>query len=275
VPPGKEGNITLAIQNTETYAGEISKSATVTTNDPILKTFDLTLRAYFKPVETAAGAINKAAGYGKMAGPFSVSPADRWTTSAITGTAVATKIHLFNRAPNPVHIKQIEPGGSSFNVTLSPIEDGKRYEISISTNPTLKPGPYSQKARIVTDHPTLTEVILHLDVTVLAKVFATPVSVTVPALSLNADMSSLNLPLIYVRKIREAGLELKSVRSSLPFVVVEVKTETEGQFYTLRVTLDKSKATGPGDYKGEIEILTNDAEVPVIKIPVQGSFKQE
>ncbi|MEW6209775.1 MAG: hypothetical protein AB1631_15535 [Acidobacteriota bacterium] len=274
MPPGKEGSITLAIAQTAGYVGEISKSATVTTNDPALGTFYLTLRAHFKPVETAAGAINKVAGYGKMSGAFSVSPNDRWTTSAITGTAPATTLYLFNHEKEPVHIKQVEAGGTSFKVVVSPIEDGKRYQVSLSTDPTLKPGQYSQKVRIITDHPTKPDVILHLDVTVFAKVFATPSSIAMPALALNSDMAGVNLPPIYIRKIREAGLQLKSVNSTLPFIKVEVKTEIEGQFYTLRITFDKSKIAEAGSYKGEIVIDTNDAEVPVIKIPVQGSFTQ-
>ncbi|GEM_PF-383321 len=274
VAPGKEGSITLAIPQTGGYAGEMSKSATVTTNDPALSTFYLTLRAYFKPADTAAGAINKVAGYGKMSGAFSVSPNDRWTTSAITGSAPATKLYLFNNERNLVRIKQVEAGGSSFKVTVTPIEDGKRYEVSISTDPALKPGQYSQKARIITDHPTKPDVILHLDVTVFAKVFATPNSVNLQQLSLNSDLANINLPLIYIRKVREAGLQVKSVNSTLPFIKIEVKTEVEGQFYTLRITFDKSKISEAGNFKGEIEVATNDAEVPVIKIPVQGSFIQ-
>jgi hypothetical protein len=274
VPPGKEGSITLAITQTAGYAGEVSKSATVTTNDPVLATFYLTLRAYFKPTESAAGAINKVAGYGKMSGAFSVSPNDRWTTSAITGTAPSTTIYLFNNEKEPVHIKQVEAGGTSFKVAVSPIEDGKRYQVSLSTDPTLKPGQYSQKVRIITDHPTRPDVILHLDVTVFAKVFVTPSAITMPAFSLNTDLAGVNLPPIHVRKIRDVGLQLKSINSTLPFIKVEVKTEIEGQFYILRITFDKSKITEAGSYKGEIEVITNDAEVPVIKIPVQGSFTQ-
>jgi hypothetical protein len=246
----------------------------VTTNDPALGTFYLTLRAHFKGIDPATGAVNKVAGYGKVAGAFSISPNDRWITSAITGTTAATKFYLYNQEKDPVRIKQVEAGGSSFKVTLTPIEDGKRYEVSVSTEPTLKPGQYSQTTRIVTDHATKPDVILHLDVTVFAKVFATPNSIILPSLPINGDLASINLPMIYVRKIREAGLQLKSVNSTLPFIKLEVKTEVEGQFYTLRITFDKSKITEAGSYKGEIEVDTNDAEVPVIKIPVQGSFTQ-
>ncbi|MEW6207029.1 MAG: DUF1573 domain-containing protein [Acidobacteriota bacterium] len=48
VAPGKTGGITLAIEKTGDYKGEVVKTATVTTNDPVLQTFTLTLRAEFK-----------------------------------------------------------------------------------------------------------------------------------------------------------------------------------------------------------------------------------
>ncbi|PYP83592.1 MAG: hypothetical protein DMF61_22770 [Blastocatellia bacterium AA13] len=47
IAPGKTGNISLAIEKTEGYKGEVTKTATVTTNDPDHQTFILTLRANF------------------------------------------------------------------------------------------------------------------------------------------------------------------------------------------------------------------------------------
>ena len=47
IPAGKEGKITLAVENTEGYKGEVTKSATVATNDPEHQTFALILKATF------------------------------------------------------------------------------------------------------------------------------------------------------------------------------------------------------------------------------------
>ena len=48
IAPGKTGGITLAVEKTDTYTGEIVKTATVKTNDPDHPSFTLTLRATFK-----------------------------------------------------------------------------------------------------------------------------------------------------------------------------------------------------------------------------------
>ena len=47
IAPGKTGSITLEVAKTDGYKGEITKTATVTTNDPDHQTFTLTLRASF------------------------------------------------------------------------------------------------------------------------------------------------------------------------------------------------------------------------------------
>jgi hypothetical protein len=47
ISPGQTGGITLAIDKTENYRGEIVKTAEVTTNDPKQPKFTLTLRANF------------------------------------------------------------------------------------------------------------------------------------------------------------------------------------------------------------------------------------
>jgi uncharacterized protein DUF1573 len=47
IAPGKEGKITLAVQKTDGYKGEVVKNATVTTNDPDHQSFQLVLRANF------------------------------------------------------------------------------------------------------------------------------------------------------------------------------------------------------------------------------------
>jgi len=47
IAPGQTGGITLAIEHTESYRGEMIKTADVTSNDPDLPRFTLTLKAVF------------------------------------------------------------------------------------------------------------------------------------------------------------------------------------------------------------------------------------
>lgn len=47
IAPGKVGTVTLEVAKTDGYKGEVSKTASVITNDPDHQTFTLTLRATF------------------------------------------------------------------------------------------------------------------------------------------------------------------------------------------------------------------------------------
>jgi hypothetical protein len=270
VPPGQEGKIELAVEHTEGYSGEVAKSASVSTNDPKTPNFNLVLRARFKlegqpalPPPPAPLNPNSV---------FVVEPSDRWITSALTGSSSPNTLYLYNPQPTPIHLKKVIPGGTDFTAKLDTIQDGKRYQLSVATNPALKPGHYLQTVKIETDSTAQPLVAIELDVTVYPKVFASPVSITMPTLSIATDLSAINWPMIFVRKVREQGLKIKSFNSTLPFLKLDLITDTEGQVYRIRITLDPAKIK-PGDFKGKVHIETNEPDLPVIDVPIQGSFK--
>lgn len=270
MPPGQEGKIELAVEHTEGLSGEVSKSASVSTNDPKNPTFSLILRARFKS-EAGAGAQ-------PVAGPLNpnpvlrVEPIDRLITSVLAGSSSSNTMYVYNPLPTPVHVKSVIPGGGAFTAGLTTIEEGKRYQLTIKSDPALKAGHYTQTVRVITDSTAQPEVKIELDLTVYPKVLASPASITMPVLPIGSQLSTINWPSVFVRKLRETGFQIKSYTSTLPFLQLGLKTETEGQSYRIQLTLDTSKIR-PGEFKGMIHIETNDADVPVIDVPVQVSFK--
>ena len=231
------------------------------------------IRAYFKGEQpTSVASPIALAAPGKSVGPFTISPSDRWVTSVLTGSSSAGTLTLYNGSGTPVRVTQVKPGGTDFTVSYHIIEDGKRYGLSVATNPALKPGQYHQTLKILTDSKAAPEMEVALAVTVFPKVFAMPTTVILPQMSMASDLSAVNLPPIYVRKLREGGLKVGSINSTLPFINLSLATETEGQVYTIRLTLDKSKITAPGEFKGKVRIETNDPDTPVLEVPIQGSF---
>jgi len=276
VPPGQEGKITLNIQHTEAYSGEVSKQATVTTNDPKLGSFSLTLKGYFRmdPVPGATGipaavAIPPAA---KKIGPFRAVPDDQLVTAAIRGSSVTNSINFINQAVKPVHVTRVVPGGDTFSVKLRTVDEGKQYYLSVTSNPDLKAGKYNQTVTLYTDSAETPEIPVKLELNVFALVIATPNTINLPRFPLSGDVSKMFVPVVYVRKIRDGGLKVNSVSSSLPFLKVDVTKQVEGEQYTLHLTLDKSQIQAPGEFHGKIRVETNDAETPVLEIQVNAWF---
>lgn len=269
MPPGKEGKIELAVEHTDGYSGEVAKAASVSTNDSKNANFTLTLRARFKleamPVAPPVAPLNPHP-------VFSVEPGDRWITSTLTGSSSSNTMYLFNPQPAPIHAKSVVLGGDSFTATIQPVQDGKRYQLNVTSNPALKPGHYLQTVKVVTDSTVQPEVSIELDLTVYPKVFASPNAILMPPLPSTPDVAAITWPAIYIRKVREQGLKIKSYSTTLPFLNLDMTTEAEGQVYKIRLTLDMTKIK-PGEFKGKVRVETNDPDVPLLEVPIQVTFK--
>ena len=277
ITPGKEGKITLSIQQTKGYWGEMAKSAAVATNDPVSPRFNLILRAYFKgdrptPPAAAPKPANAPVAEVKPPGPFTISPNDRWVTAAVKGSGTMTKMYLRAREDGSVRVKKAVVAGNEFTAEVLAIEEGKRYELTISTNPALKPGTYYQTLHLLTDDSKVPEMEIPLELKVVPLVFISPANILLPRMPVAGENNIGTLPFIYVRKIRDGGLEVKKVSSTLPFIKPEVSIEAEGQAYKITLKVDKSKITSPGEFKGMIRVETNDPETPAAEIPIKGVF---
>ena len=268
MPPGKEGKIELAVEHTEGLAGEVSKAASVSTNDPKNPEFQPAARFGGLPPSHQHFVV-------ALLNPnpvFTVEPGEQLTTSALVGGSSSNTFYLYNPQSKPIHVKSVVPGGTDFTAGVEPLQEGKRYQVTVVSNPSLKPGHYAQTLKVATDSTAQPEVTIQLDLTVYPKVFASPTAIVMPALPINSDVSAITWPMIYVRRVREKGLKIKGYSSTLPFLKLELLTETEDQVYKIRLTLDTTKIK-LGEYKGKVRIETDDPAAPFVEVPIQGSFK--
>lgn len=270
VPPGKEGKIELAVEHTKGYAGEVAKAATVTTNDAKYGSFTLTLRARFiseigatPPISPALAAKN---------GPLKVEPTDRWDTSILVGNTTTSNLYVINRDAALINVKALDPGGPNFSATLTPIQEGRRYEIKVTTAPNLKPGTYHQTMKVVTDNAATPVIPVQLNLTVYPRIFAAPAAIVMPVLPIGTDLATITWPTITVRKVQATGLEIKRVSTSLAFLDLTTETQKAGEVYQIHIKINNAKAKA-GEFKGTVRIDINDKDIPFLEVPVQVSFK--
>lgn len=260
------------------YQGEISKFATVTTNDPKQSSFGLTLKVFFKPDPTAPPvAAPRPAPITmpfKRVGPFNVAPADKWVTAVVTGLTMSNTFTLSSVDKKPTHVTSVNPGGKDFEVTLRTVDNGKQYALAVTSNPALKPGRHTQTVDVMTDDPDTPRIPIELEVNVYPLVIATPQTIVLPRLALQSDLSRIVIPTIYIKKVKGDGLEVKRVSTTLPFLKLELQTERAGESYTIHCSMDKSAAPAPGDFEGKIRIETNDPDAPVLEVLVRGGFSK-
>ncbi len=172
-----------------------------------------------------------------------------------------------------VHVKDVQAGGTNFYVDFQPIEDGKRYELNISTNPSLKPGEHTQTLKIITDDKAQPEMDIPLEVKILPLVFVSPGAIILPKMPMEGENNVGNLPSIHVRRLRETGLKIKSVTSTLPFIKWNVVTEKDGESYKIDLSIDKAMIKSRGNFDGKLVIETNDPEMPQAEVSIKGVFE--
>jgi len=259
IHPGKQGKITLAIPSTDNFEGRLNKVATVQTNDPKHAMFMLMLSADFKKRDM---------------GGLSLVPGDRWATSLIRGTTNGSAIKVINGGDKPVHVTKVDPNGDLFAVSLETVQDGKEYVIRFQTNKGARIGAFQQTATVHTDSPVLPEFPIYLEATIQPEISVSPASVKLEGLMNNGELSGIDIPTITIIKAT-GGLKILKVVSTLAFIKPELSTILAGSSYNVTLTFDKAalQNLSQSQFKGAIRIETNDAELSVINIPVEGSLK--
>jgi hypothetical protein len=263
VPPGQEGKIVLTI-NTTGFNGAVTKHADVTTNDPQMANFTLSLHMVIGTAGPPPG---------RRVGSFIIGPSDRWSASIPRGNSAEAGINIYHDGPQPVRITKVHPGGESFAVDLETIQEGKHYVLRAKSSPSLAVGTYKQLVKLATEGSESPELQIQLEVAVVSPVTAMPKELAFGVLPISQagyDISTLS-KFIWVRQSRGGGLELKNLSASLPFIKVKVESQNDNQIL-LRVGFDPAKLT-PGDYKGTVKIETTHPDAPVLEVGISVTAK--
>ena len=144
IPPGKEGSATLEVQ-TVSQSGEISKTATLHTNDPARPAIVFTL---------IANVLNGAPlRQGRYIGPIFLSPDASPGLFSMAGKK-ATAEFLVTADDAPVKVLRVE-GAKHFATRVQVVEVGRSYKIVVESLPTDVGGLYMDQLRVFTDSPSL------------------------------------------------------------------------------------------------------------------------
>jgi uncharacterized protein DUF1573 len=145
IPPGKEGTATLEVL-TASLSGEISRSATLHTNDPERPAIVFTL---------IANVLNGASiRRGKFIGPIFFSPETSAALYTMPGKKATAEFSVTAEGP-PVKVLRVEGGAKHFASRVEVVELGRSYKIVVESLPSDAGGLYTDQLRVITDSPTL------------------------------------------------------------------------------------------------------------------------
>lgn len=159
IPPGKEGTATLEVQ-TVSQSGEISKTATLHTNDPERPAIVFTL---------AANVLNGASiRRGKYIGPIFLSPETTSALYSMPGKKVTVEFSV-TAEDAPVKVLRVEGGAKHFAPRVEVVELGRSYKIVVESLPIDVGGLYTDQLRIITDSASLPAFTIDLTLRVYSR----------------------------------------------------------------------------------------------------------
>ena len=255
VPPHGEGTITLE-WDTSRFSGEMDGEATVLFGDNPEQRETLLLKAVVQP-------------------RLEVLPYPAIFLSAFQGEDKETRLKIVNNEEALIGVSLSPTGSKHFSASLATIEPGKTYELVTRIPPGTLPGRYDEELHLSTDNAKFAGLTVPVHIFVKPDLYANPETidfgvVSAEAIRNNPSVRELLTQTFLVKK-RSGEFEIKKVRSDLEIIEVE-KDPVNGKSSTYRVNVALNPAKiRPGKIAGSVELVTNDKDFPLIRVPVAGT----
>lgn len=268
IHPGGVGKVTASIHTTS-LKGDITKTITVTTNDPENARIILQLKASVRvPIDVSPESISLDGRAGAIA-PGEVS------ITAVEGAPFDIVSAMFtdqNFTASFVPVMETEagkPAPKAPKAKAGTVASGsKAYKLTITPRSDLAIGRTSGTLTLATTHPKAPELLVRIFANVRGEIDAIPERVT---LRLGASAPpNAKIQHVVVRKSSTDGPPLKilSVTSSVPEIKTALKTNTDGQEYDVEIRYDGPPLTRALSEK--VTVKTDNPKQPTIEIVVYG-----
>lgn len=266
IKPGQTGKVAAAVE-TINFAGPISKSITLETNDPNTPTAQLTISAIVKPFVEAY-------------------PAGFVRFNLLQGEAETQTVTLYSEETEPFEIVKIESPQPWIKVTQRKADAGNgllpnlgrpgqaQYKLDIAVGgPESKVGALGEKIKITTNSRHQPEYSISVSGVIRPTFRVEPTAVNFGEVAFNDTAATRTIILRSNNLKAPESFAVSKVESSIPGVTAAVKpTDKKGEF---EVTLQVAKDAKPGPLDGQVTVHTSDTVRPVVTIPVKATVKTQ
>jgi hypothetical protein len=249
IEPGSSGIIPIKL-STARFKGPLSKSVTVSSNDPKRPTTFLQIK-------------------GKVWTPVMVDPqVAAFPALKSLNDKKTSVIKVVNKVETPMEIKNLRVEGERFNVALKTITEGKEYQIEITTVPPLVYGSNRGTVRFETNIPDAEKHQIAASAYVMAPVQVLPNRILLKDGVLAKPMKKYLTVLSY----EDNPLEVSDVKMSIEGVKIESNTLNNGKH--IRMTLTFPAGLNVDELNdAKLTLKTNHKEFSDFEIPV-GSYRK-
>lgn len=263
VKPGAIGKVTASVE-TVSFAGPISKSVTLETNDPNTPTAQLTISAIVKPYVEAY-------------------PAGFVRYNMLQGDVETQTVTIYSEEVEPFEIVKIESPKPWIKVNQRKSTDADvltnigragqaQYKLDITVGGAdAKPGALAEKIKIVTNSKHQPEYQISVAGVIRPPFRVEPTVVNFGEVAFSDTAATRTVTLRSNNLKAPETFVVSKVESNVPGVTAALKpTDKKGEY---EVTLQVGKDATPGPVDGQVTIHTSDKVRPVVTIPVKGTVK--
>jgi len=196
--------------------------------------------------------------------------------SAFQGEKNERRLRIVNNEEKPVAISLAQPAENHFTASLSTVEPGKVYEVTVLIAATASPGRYDEQLALATSDPKLGRITVPVHLFVKPDLYANPDvadfgQVSADELRKNPARRELLTQTFLVKK-REGSFAIARVRSTVEGLDVRIDPRN-GKSSTFRVDVALNpERIKTGKLDGFILVETDDKNFPEIKVPVSGAI---
>jgi len=252
VPRGGAAKVTLAI-DTKNVRGPVDAIARVYFTDSARTPVRLRLK-------------------GKVVWPVEFEPQSRVYFFTVRGERAERAIVVQNNEPQPLKISSVTSSNPVFRAATQTLEEGRRYKVTISLDPSVPVGKHDGRITLATDNPKYPAIPLQAFAKV-RNIVATDPSKVDYGLTAFAGIkrASIRSREVLVSKAGSKDFVVKRATVDVPFLEVEVEPHKRGESAIVTVRIDPKRAK-KGEFKGTLLIETNDANFPLLRLPITGNL---
>ncbi len=263
IKPGQTGKVTAHVDTTN-FAGPISKSVQLDTNDPAAASAQVTITAIVKPYVDA-------------------HPAGFVRFNMLQGEAEKQSVLLYSEETEPFEIVKIESPQDWIKVEAMKAEgedarpkigrDGQtQYRVDITVGgDDARVGPLAEKVHVITNSKHQPDYWISVSGVVRPPYRVEPTGINFGEVAPTDSAATRTVTLRSNNLKTPENFIVTGAESAIAGVTAEVKpTANKGEY---EVTLQVAKDAKPGILDGNILIHTSDKTKPTVTIPVKGTVK--
>ncbi|MDQ3674129.1 MAG: DUF1573 domain-containing protein [Gemmatimonadota bacterium] len=252
VPRGGAAKVTLLF-DTKNVRGPVNEVARVYFTDSTRRPVGLRLK-------------------GSVVWPVEFDPQSRVYFFAAKGERAERDIVVQNNESQPLRIASVTSSNPFFRPAIRTLEDGRRYRVTIALDPAVPVGKHEARITLATDNPKYPTLPIHAFAQVRNTVATDPSKVDYGTTAFaSIKRVSIRSREVLVTKTGAKDFVVSRATVDLPFMEVVVEPHKRGESAIVRLRIDPKRAK-KGEFKGTLLIETNDANFPLLRLPVTGNL---